>query len=158
MSSWLSVISTSTAQLQEAEEWWSKDGETHLARVVVPQLVVQAVRVSFLSLDLGDDVKHLRVGAAGAGASFGVWFTVWVAAAVVWNRKQSSALKFWNASPSTSTESVEKLPNRCRDSYPHRGGLSSSFWSLNTSEMSRTPPPPKKMKTKSIKMMREPSR
>lgn len=33
--------------------------ETDLPWVVVPQLLVQAVGVSFLSLDLGDDIKNL---------------------------------------------------------------------------------------------------
>ena len=43
-----------------------------LAGVVVPQLLVQAVGVSLLSLDLGDDIKDVGVGAAGAGASVSV--------------------------------------------------------------------------------------
>lgn len=64
-----------------------KDGrrEADLSRVVVPQLVVQPVGVGFLPLDLGDDVKHLRVRAAGAGAPLAVGLAVRVAAAVVWH-------------------------------------------------------------------------
>lgn len=34
-------------------------GETNLSQVVVPQLLVQPVRVSFLSLDLLNDIKNL---------------------------------------------------------------------------------------------------
>lgn len=33
--------------------------KTDLPWVIVPQLLVQAVRMSFLPLDLGDDIKHL---------------------------------------------------------------------------------------------------
>lgn len=63
--------------------------KTDLPRVIVPQLVVQAVRVSFLPLDLSDDIKHLWVRAAGAGAPICIWLTVWVTAAVVWKHKNS---------------------------------------------------------------------
>lgn len=55
-----------------------------LSWVVVPQLVVQPVGVGLLPLDLGDDVKHVRVGAAGAGAPLAVRLAVRLAAAVVW--------------------------------------------------------------------------
>lgn len=45
--------------------------QTDLSQVVVPQLLMQPVRMSFLPLDLSDDIKDLgvRVGAAGAAAS-----------------------------------------------------------------------------------------
>ncbi len=36
-----------------------RERETDLAWVVVPQLLVQAVGVSFLSLDLSNDIKNL---------------------------------------------------------------------------------------------------
>lgn len=54
-----------------------------LPGVVVPQLLVQPVRVSLLSLDLGDDVKDVGVGAAGAGAPVSVGLALRLAAAVV---------------------------------------------------------------------------
>lgn len=44
-------------------------GRTHLSGVVVPQLLVQPVGVSFLPLDLSNHIENLRVGAAGAAAS-----------------------------------------------------------------------------------------
>lgn len=50
--------------------------EAHLSRVIVPQLVVKAVRMSFLPLDLSDDIKHFRVRAAGAGATTTIRLTL----------------------------------------------------------------------------------
>lgn len=61
---------------------WDKETATDLPRVVVPQLLVQAVGVSLLPLDLGDDVEDVGVGAAGAGAPLAVRLAVRLAAAV----------------------------------------------------------------------------
>lgn len=41
---------------------------SHLARVVVPELIMKPVRVSLFAFNLGNDIKHLGVWAAGAGA------------------------------------------------------------------------------------------
>lgn len=66
--------------------------QTDLSRVVVPQFLMQPVGMSFLPLDLSNDIKNLGVGAAGAAASFPVWFAVWLTAAVVCEESASPSL------------------------------------------------------------------
>lgn len=147
--------------LQEAEDsrgrsekWFCNiievawERETDLAWVVVPQLVVQAVGVSFLSLDLGDDIKNLWLRAAGAGASFCVWFTLWVTAAVVWNQKRQTVVNHetrqrardragagrvvmlpCSAAPSRSIKQHDVCQNafKQRNNYPHNAGDAEKF-------------------------------
>lgn len=77
----------------------------YLSRVVVPQLLVQSVWMSLLPLDFSDDVKHLRVRAAGTRAALSVRVAVRVTAAGVWEKPKRGFQKL-HLSTQTDTDST----------------------------------------------------